>query len=116
MAVFSIFNEGKAKLDVLQTTEYKNIELISFDFEVCVDEEIRQQITFRYGSLKSKLALMEGRLQDINELLRLKNPSLLLQLQKNPGASQLNQSKMAIGESKIIGGGNNANGSSVMKK
>ena len=56
MAVFTIFNEGKGKMDILQTTEYKNIELISFDFEACVDEEIRQQITFRYGSLKSKLA------------------------------------------------------------
>lgn len=99
-------------MDILQTTEYKNIELLSFDFEVCNEEDIRQQITFRYGSLKSKLALMEGRLQDINELLRLKNPSLLLQLQKNPNQSQMNQSKLGMVESKInqendmnVGGG-----------
>ena len=129
MAVFTIFNEGKGKMDILQTTEFKNIELISFDFEVCGDEDIRQQITFRYGSLKSKLALMDGRLQDINELLRLKNPSLLLQMQKNPGASQLNQSKLGLGlgfgggeskmggESKILSGNNNLNsGSMVLKK
>ena len=104
-------------MDILQTTEYKNIELLSFDFEVCNEEDIRQQITFRYGSLKSKLALMEGRLQDINELLRLKNPSLLLQLQKNPTPSQLNQSKLGLAESKITQG-NEANlaGSSVILK
>lgn len=99
--VFTISSEGKGKMDILQTTEYKNIELLSFDFEVCNEEDIRQQITFRYGSLKSKLALMEGRLQDINELLRLKNPSLLLQLQKNPNQSQMNQSKLGMVESKI---------------
>jgi len=115
VAVFTIFNEGKGKMDILQTTEYKNIELISFDFEACVDEEIRQQITFRYGSLKSKLALMEGRLQDINELLRLKNPSLLLQLQKNPGTSQFNQSKIIGGESKILQGNNVNTGSIIIK-
>lgn len=85
-------------------TEYKNIELISFDFEVSDEDEIRQQITYRYGSLKSKLALMEGRLQDINDLLRLKNPSLLLQLQKNPA-----------NQSKIIGN-NSVNNGSIMKK
>ena len=85
MGVFTILSEGRGKLDILQTTEYKNIELISFDFEVSDEEEIRQQITFKYGSLKSKLALMEGRLGDINDLLRVKNPSLLLQLQKGGG-------------------------------
>jgi len=126
VAVFTIFNEGKGKMDILQTTEFKNIELISFDFEVCGDEDIRQQITFKYGSLKSKLALMEGRLQDINELLRLKNPSLLLQMQKNPGSSQLNQSKLGFalgagdskmgGESKILSGNNNLNSGSMFLK
>jgi hypothetical protein len=35
--------------------------------------------------MKSRLALMQARLQDINNLVKIKNPSLLLQLQKNPG-------------------------------
>lgn len=34
-------------------------------------------------SLKSKLSLMEGRLQDIHEIVRVKNPSLLLSIKKN---------------------------------
>lgn len=33
-------------------------------------------------SLKSKLSLMEGRLQDIHEIVRVKNPSLLLSIKK----------------------------------
>ena len=42
--------------------EYKDIELIAFDFVSSPEEAIRSKITFRYGALKSKLALMEGRL------------------------------------------------------
>jgi len=46
------------------------------------EDIVRQSITFRYNSAKSKVALMEARLQDVNNLVKLKNPSLLLQLQK----------------------------------
>ena len=41
---------------------------------------MRQSITFRYNSVKSKVALMEARLKDVNNLVKVKNPSLLLQL------------------------------------
>ena len=52
---------------------------------VASDEEtVRQNITFRYNSVKSRLALMQARLQDINALVKIKNPSLLLQLQRTP--------------------------------
>jgi len=47
------------------------------------EEVVRQSITFRYNSVKSKVALMEARLKDVNNLVKVKNPSLLLQLQKN---------------------------------
>ena len=77
----------------MQITEYKQIELISFDFEASSEEDIRQYITFRYGSLKSKLSLMESRLLDINELLKLKNPSLLLQLQKGATTAKTSSKK-----------------------
>ncbi len=46
--------------------------------------QVRQSITFRYNSVKSRLALMQARLQDINALVKIKNPSLLLQLQRAP--------------------------------
>ncbi|EGR29241.1 hypothetical protein IMG5_160400 [Ichthyophthirius multifiliis] len=85
-AIFTIMNEGMGRLEIVQSTEYKNIEVIAFEFQASNDDLIRQIITFRYMSLKSKLALMEGRLQDINEVVRVKNPSLLLQIQKTmPG-------------------------------
>jgi hypothetical protein len=69
-------------LKIIQKTEYKNIELISFEFDCANEDSVRQHVTFRYGSMKSKLALMEGRYQDIREIIRLKNPSLLLHIDK----------------------------------
>jgi hypothetical protein len=64
--------------------EYKFVELLSCTFVASDDETVRQSITFRYNSVKSRLALMQARLQDINALVKIKNPSLLLQLQRAP--------------------------------
>merc|ERR1712139_424846 len=74
----------KLMIDFIQNMEYKFVELLSGDFVASPEEVVRQQITFRYNSIKSKLGLMQARLQDINALVKVKNPSLLLQLQKTP--------------------------------
>ena len=58
--------------------------VLSCAFVAADDETVRQSITFRYNSVKSRLALMQARLQDINALVKVKNPSLLLQLQRTP--------------------------------
>jgi len=82
LAVFVMQRDGHARLDFIQNMEYKFVELLSADFIASPEEVVRQQITFRYNSMKSRLALMQTRLQDINALVKVKNPSLLLQLQK----------------------------------
>mmetsp|Transcript_10496 Transcript_10496/g.29171 ORF Transcript_10496/g.29171 Transcript_10496/m.29171 type:complete len:251 (-) Transcript_10496:85-837(-) len=84
LAVFIMQRDGHARLDFIQNMEYKFVELLSCDFIASSEEVVRQQITFRYNSVKSRLALMQARLQDINALVKVKNPSLLLQLQKTP--------------------------------
>eukprot|EP00928_Gymnodinium_smaydae_P014715 TRINITY_DN15416_c0_g2_i1.p2 TRINITY_DN15416_c0_g2~~TRINITY_DN15416_c0_g2_i1.p2 ORF type:complete len:254 (-),score=56.62 TRINITY_DN15416_c0_g2_i1:37-798(-) len=84
LAVFVMQRDGQARLDFIQNMEYKFVELLSCDFVASPEEVVRQQITFRYNSAKSRLALMQARLQDINNLVKVKNPSLLLQLQKTP--------------------------------
>jgi hypothetical protein len=75
---------GRGHLDFIQNMEYKFVELLSCAFAAADDETVRQSITFRYNSVKSRLALMQARLQDINALVKVKNPSLLLQLQRAP--------------------------------
>lgn len=62
--------DGTAKLDFIQNIEYKFIELLSADFMASSEEIVRQSITFRYNSVKSKVALMEARLKDVNNLVK----------------------------------------------
>ena len=89
LAVFIMNRDGRARLDFIQNIEYKFIELLSLDFVASTEETVRQQITFRYNSVKSKLAILQARLQDISALVKVKNPSLLLQLQRNPKKSSV---------------------------
>lgn len=78
LAVFIMDDDGTARLDFIQNMEYKFIELLSADFHASSEETIRQSITYRYNSVKSKLSMMEARLRDVNNLVKVKNPSLLL--------------------------------------
>ena len=74
--------DGQAHLDFIQNLEYKFLDLISLDFVASNEEIIRQNITFRYNTLKARLIFMQNRLKEISAIIKLKNPSLLLQLQK----------------------------------
>merc|ERR1711881_826799 len=87
LAVFVMQRDGAARLDFIQNMQYKFVELMSLNFLAASDELARQQLTFRYNAMKSRLALMQARLQDINALVKVKNPSLLLQLQRTPTRS-----------------------------
>jgi len=82
LAVFVMKSDGTAKLDFIQRNEFKFIELLRADFAASNDNLVRQSITYRYNACKSKVSIMESRLKDVNALVKVKNPSLLLQLQK----------------------------------
>jgi len=84
LAVFVMQRGGRGHLDFIQNMEYKFVELLSCAFVASDDETVRQSISYRYNAVKSRLALMQARLQDINALVKIKNPSLLLQLQRAP--------------------------------
>lgn len=73
-----------ASLQFFQNMEYKFVELLQLAFQRSSEETIKAHITFRYNALKSRLATMQARLQDVNALVKIKNPSLLLQLQRTP--------------------------------
>ena len=84
IAVFIMQKEGTARLDFIQNIEYKFIELLSIDFVNSPDDTIRKQISYRYNALRTKLELMQNRIKVINNIIKIKNPSLLLQIQKAP--------------------------------
>lgn len=79
--------DGQARLDFIQNMEFKFLELLSVDFLASPEDVIRQNISFRYSLLKAKSQVLQSRLKDISAILKLKNPSLLLQLQKGASAN-----------------------------
>ncbi|CAM9223061.1 unnamed protein product [Phaeothamnion confervicola] len=83
LAVLVMHHDASARLDFIQNMEYKFVELMSLQFSRSPEDVVQHQITYRYNAMKSRLALMHARLQDINNLVKLKNPSLLLQLQRS---------------------------------
>ncbi len=58
------------------------VELLSVAFARSPDDHIRASITFRYNAVKSKLAIVSARLGEVTNVVKIKNPSLLLQLQQ----------------------------------
>lgn len=52
MAVFVMQRDGLARLDFIQNMEYKFLELLSVNFVRSPDEVVRQQICYRYNSMK----------------------------------------------------------------
>ncbi len=64
--------------------EYKFVELLSCRFLALPEDVVRAHVSFRYNVVKSRLALMQARLADVNSLVKIKSPSLLLQLQRTP--------------------------------
>ena len=90
IAVFIMQKEGTARLDFIQNIEYKFIELLSIDFVNSPDDTVRKQISYRYNAIRTKLELVQNRIQAISNIVKNKNPSLLLQIQKAP--AKLNMS------------------------
>ncbi|DAZ95108.1 TPA: hypothetical protein N0F65_009739 [Lagenidium giganteum] len=101
LAVYLMQADGRARLDFIQNMEYKFVELLSVDFLRSSDDAIRQHITYRYNSMKSRLQVLQTRLhgmlylqQEVNNIVKTKNPSLLLQLQKSgPSAQHTSKSR-----------------------
>lgn len=62
LAVFLMQADGRARLDFIQNMEYKFVELLSVDFMRVTEDAIRQHISFRYNSMKSRLQVLQTRL------------------------------------------------------
>ena len=84
ISVFIMQKEGTARLDFIQNIEYKFVELLSVDFVNSPDDTVRKQIGYRYNALRTKLEMMQERIQTINNIVKIKNPSLVQQMRKAP--------------------------------
>lgn len=88
LSIFTMVGPGDiATLEFIQNMEYKFVELMTCSFERASEEVVQHQITYRYNTVKQRLAVMQARLFELNNLVKTKNPSLLLQLQHKDKAT-----------------------------
>ena len=90
ISVFILQKEGTGRLDFIQNIEYKFIELLSIDFVNSPDDTVRKQIGFRYNALRTKMEMMQERIIAINNIIKIKNPSLIHQINKTPAKFKMN--------------------------
>lgn len=110
LGIFTLLNDAEARLDFIQNMEYKFVELM---YCACIrspEEVVQHHITYRYNAMKQKMSIMQARLQEINNLVKIKNPSLLLQLQKS-SITSASTSSMTINNN-TGGGGRSSHNSS----
>jgi len=72
LAVLLLGSDGNATLDFIQNLEYKFVNLLSLPFRESADATVRQHISYRYNAVRSRLALMTARLQDVSALVKVK--------------------------------------------
>lgn len=87
IGIFVLLNDNDARLDFIQNMEYKYVELMCINFQSSPADVVQHHITYRYNTVKSKLTIMQSRLHEMSTLVKIKNPSLLLQLQKSSSSS-----------------------------
>jgi hypothetical protein len=80
LAVLVMQESGRARLDFIQNMEYKFVELLSTMFERSGEQIVQRHITYRYNALKARNTATEKRLTEVYNVVKLKNPSLLLQV------------------------------------
>lgn len=77
-----VHSDGKSRLRLSQASEFKNVEVLHLDLNQQGDEQLEEIIKFKYEALRQQISRAEGRLAKIDQIIREKNPSLLLQIVK----------------------------------
>jgi hypothetical protein len=85
-AVFLLRTDGQARLEFVQNIEYKFLELLSIPFHASPEDVVKQNISYRYSVLRAKEQIISNRIKDVSAIIKVKNPSLLLQIQKDGGS------------------------------
>ena len=89
LAIFLMNGKGEARLDFIQNMEYKFVELVSCKCDRMPEEVIAHHVTYRYNSIKQRYAVTQARLTELSNLVKTKNPSLMLHMQKNNTAAAI---------------------------
>lgn len=86
--MISLGRAVKPSVEFIQNLGYKALQLLQLDLEAAKDDMVRGSITYQFSTLKAKHSYLKNKLRDITAILRLKNPSLLLNIQSLQAAKK----------------------------
>ena len=95
--VILTLGSGSARLEFQQNLQYKYVDLMSLDFVQASADSVKMNANFRHQQIMERYKELQHKFAEFTSLVRLKNPSLLLQiknLKSRPG-SPLNRSTMS---------------------
>ena len=64
-------------MELFENLEYKFVELINIDFIPASDDLIREQISYRYNSMRALNEMTQSRIEIINSVLKDYDPQLI---------------------------------------
>ncbi len=73
LIVLMLQRDGNSTLEFIQNLEYKFVDLLVLPFRESTEVQVRQQITYRYNAIRSRLALMTAKMQDVTALVKVRN-------------------------------------------
>lgn len=82
LAVLNISKDKKVSMELLENLEYKCVELIKLNFELASEELIKEQIKYRYNSMRALEDIVENRIDIINGVLKDLDPPLILEVKR----------------------------------
>jgi hypothetical protein len=77
-----INTDSSATLKILKDLEFKTLEQLSLNLRLGDQDQINRQVSHRFKLSKLLLRQNQARLQQVAQILKLKNPSLIAQINK----------------------------------
>lgn len=81
--ILKLYQNGDAVIEFIQNLEYKYVELLTLNFATSDEKLIRESISYRYNITKVKMIYYKNKLTDFSNMIKAKNPSLLVNYKKN---------------------------------
>ena len=84
LCVLNIVKDGISNISFKKKAEFRTIDALTLTLGCASEEYTKKQVIYRFNAEKSKLDIMQARLNDIYNIVGIKNPSLLNQIKKTP--------------------------------
>lgn len=84
ICVLTVVKDGISNISFKKKAEFRTVDALNLTLGCASEEYTKKQVIYRFNSEKSKLDIMQARLNDIYNIVGVKNPSLLTQIKKTP--------------------------------